>query len=118
MNNQVAENFTEMTNKMIGTLTTLQNINTEAVKNLTSKQFSSMEGLISNSTKKLEELASVKSPEEVISAQTKMVGEVGETMLNQIKENIEILNDSRSKMEALVSQEVNEFVEKAKKLTP
>jgi phasin family protein len=118
MNNQIAENITEMTNKMIGTLTTLQNINTEAVKSLTNKQFSNVEGLISNSTKKLEELATVKSPEEVISAQSKIVSEVGETMLSQIKENIEILNDSRSKMEALVSQEVNEFVEKAKKFTP
>jgi phasin family protein len=118
MNNQIAENITEMTNKMIGTLTTLQNINTEAVKSLSSKQFSNVEGLISTSTKQLEELATVKSPQEVISAQTKIVGEVGETMLSQIKENIEILNDSRAKMEALVSQEVNELVEKAKKLTP
>jgi phasin family protein len=118
MNNQVAQNITEMTNKMIGTLTTLQNINTEAVKSLTSKQFSNMEGLISNGTKKLEELASVKSPEEVISAQSKIVGEVGETMMSQIKENIEILNDSRAKMEALVTQEVNEFVEKSKQFTP
>ncbi len=118
MNNQIAENITEMTNKMIGTLTTLQNINTEAVKSLTSKQFSNVEGLISNSTKKLEELASIKSPEDVISAQSKIMGEVGETMMNQIKENIEILNDSRTKMETLVTQEVNEFVEKAKKFTP
>ncbi|MBF0380997.1 MAG: phasin family protein [Magnetococcales bacterium] len=118
MNNQVAENITEMTNKMIGTLTTLQNINTEAVKSLTEKQFSIVEGLISSSTKQLEELSTVKSPEEVISAQSKIVGEVGETMLSQIKENIEILNESRAKMEALVSKEVNEFIEKAKNVAP
>ena len=116
MSNQIADQINELTNKIVGTATNLQEINNEVIKNLVSKQISGVEGLVSLSTKQLEELKSVKTSEEAITAQTRIITEVGKTMQAQVQDNIDILNNSRSKLEALINQEVNEFIQKAKSL--
>ncbi|MBF0455403.1 MAG: phasin family protein [Magnetococcales bacterium] len=114
MTNNFAEQFNGISNQILSTVSNLQKINNDAVQSLVNQQLSGVEGLISNSSRQLQELAQIKNPTDAAAAQLKIVNEIGESIVAQAKENMAILDQSRTQLEALLKTETDALMAKAK----
>jgi hypothetical protein len=117
MDNKIAEQMTGISSQILNTIDTLQQINNKAVQSLVSKQLTGIEDLISSSSRQMQDFAQVKTPEEAVAVQLKIVNEMSEAIETHAKGNIELFNESREQMEDLVKTEVKSLVEKAKSVS-
>ena len=113
----LSEQISENSNQILNVVSSLHKINNHVVQSIVSHQLEGIEGLISTSTRQLQELSQVKTAEEAIAAQFQIVNEMGALIADQTKETIAVVSEGHDQVETLVTTEMQSMLEKAKTIT-
>lgn len=114
MDNNIASQITDMGQKVMDTVTALQKISERTMQDLAKQQLAAAEGLVATGSKQVKDLANIKTAQDAISAQAEITSEMGKMMVDNAKQTMEVLNRSQADLKALVEENVNEVMAKAK----
>ncbi|MBF0162963.1 MAG: phasin family protein [Magnetococcales bacterium] len=112
-NQQIIEKMAEMSKFVIDSITEMKNINENIISQLAKQQIAAVEGFNVATTRQLGELSAVKSPIELLDAQTAITTEVAKDVKDHAMRVISILTESQNEMRVFVEKNVQQFVDKA-----
>ena len=114
MDKKIAEQVADITRRMVVSVTNLQKVNERTMKELAKQQVGAAEAFVSAGSKQLKGLSKLKTVQDVVSAQADVAAEVGQMMVDNAKQTIELLSRSQDELKKLIEQDVNDIVEQAK----
>ncbi|MBF0212633.1 MAG: phasin family protein [Magnetococcales bacterium] len=113
-NNKVAERMTDLTKKMMDSISDLQRINDRTVQELTKQQLEAAEGFITAGAKQLKDLSSAKTIQEAVSTQADIATNLGKMMVDNAKRTMDVLTQGQNELKVLIEKNITKLVEEAK----
>ncbi|MBF0185854.1 MAG: phasin family protein [Magnetococcales bacterium] len=114
MDGNLAKQIMDANSKILNTLTGLQKINEKIMKELASQQLSNAETLVKAGSGQLNTLTSLKTVEDVAHAQANLVSEMGQLIVDNARQTLDLLTRSQAEVSEFLEQNVSELVEKTK----
>ncbi|MBF0427558.1 MAG: phasin family protein [Magnetococcales bacterium] len=111
---KITKKMTEMTRLMIDSITELQKINDNTVRELAKQQLDAIEEFNATGARQLDELASAKSAKELLTTQTEIAAEVAKDMKANAMRAMEVLSQGQKELKTFLDKNVQQFIEKTK----
>lgn len=109
MDNNFADQMNKMGESMLNALTTLQKINDKTVQSLTQQQFDAAESYMSVGARQMKALSQANDPQDAFSTQVELTTELGKLMQDHTKRAVDILQQGKSELDALIEKNITEF---------
>ncbi|MBF0611128.1 MAG: phasin family protein [Magnetococcales bacterium] len=110
---KIAEKVTEATRTVLENMMKLEEINDRTVHVLAQKQFAAAGDYMSSAVKRLRTLNEAKDMKDAMASQADLASELSEKMLNHAKTSLEVLNNSKSELNAVIGDSLSRFFEMA-----
>lgn len=114
MDNKIAAQMTDLTKKMLASMTSLQKINDRTVQDLAKQQLDAAEKFISTGTEQLKGIGNVKTVQEAVATQAEMASEIGKLILTNAQKSMEVLTRGQSELKNLMEENLKDLMNKAK----
>lgn len=111
---KITKRMTEMTRLMIDSITELQKINDNTVRELAKQQLEAIEEFNTSGSRQLDELSAAKSPKELLATQTEIASEVAKDMKANALRAMEVLVQGQKELKTFLDKNVQQFIEKTK----
>ena len=115
MENKIAGQMAEMSQRMVDTMTSLQKINERTMKELAQQQLQAAEGFVDTGAKRLKDLSGVKTVQEAMSTQAEITTEVGKMMVNNARATMDVLARSQEELKSLMENNISEMMKNVPK---
>lgn len=109
MDKKIAEQLTELSQKMMDTVTTLQKINDRTVQDLAKQQLEAAEHFIKSGAEQMKHMGSIKTVQDAVTNQAELASEVGKMILSNAQKSMEVLTRGQSELKNLIDQNVKDF---------
>ncbi|HIJ84893.1 MAG: Phasin 2 protein [Magnetococcales bacterium] len=114
MDKKIADQLTELSQKMMDTVTTLQKINDRTVQDLAKQQLEAAESFIKSGSDQMKSMGNIKTVQDAVTNQAELASEVGKMILSNAQKSMEVLTRGQSELKNLIDQNIKELMEKAK----
>ncbi len=114
MENKIAGQMAEMSQRMVETMTTLQKINERTVKELAQQQLQAAEGFVNTGAKQLKDMSSIKTVQEAMSTQAEIASDVGQMLVGNARATMDVLTRSQDELKDLMENNITELMKQAK----
>ncbi|WP_130470130.1 phasin family protein [Candidatus Magnetaquicoccus inordinatus] len=114
MDGNLAKQIMEANSKMLNTLTGLQKINERIMKELAERQLNNAETLVKAGSGQINSLAGLKTVEDVAQAQAGMVAEMGQLIVDNARQTLDLLSRSQAEVNEFIEKNVHEMVDQVK----
>lgn len=114
MDKKITDQLTELSHKMMETVTTLQKINDRTVQDLAKQQLEAAENFIKSGSEQIKNMGSIKTVQDAVTNQAEMASEVGKMILSNAQKSMEVLTRGQSELKNLIDQNIKDLMEKAK----
>ncbi len=99
---------------MIDSITELQKINDNTVRELAKQQLDAIEEFNTAGVRQLDELTAAKTPKELLATQTEIANEVAKDMKANTQRAIAVLAQGQKELKDFLEKNVQQFIEKTK----
>lgn len=113
-NAEIIEKMAGISNLMIESLTEMKKIGENTMLELAKQHVNTIDGFSKVSTRQAAELATVKSPQELLNAQTEMATAMANDMKNHAVRVMAILSESQDQLRTFVEKNIQKFADSAK----
>ena len=111
MDTKMTEQMTEMTKNVLDSMLKLQAINDRTVQSLAKQQLEVAENYMTNGVKQLKIMSEAKDAQSAMSSQAELASELGNMMMNQAKQAMEVMNQSRTELNSLIEGNMAKFMD-------
>ncbi|MBF0628270.1 MAG: phasin family protein [Magnetococcales bacterium] len=111
---KITKKMTDMTRLMLDSITELQKINDNTVRELAKHQLDAIEEFNTSGARQLDHLAGAKSPKDLLAAQTEIASEMAKDMRANTMRAMEILTQGQKELKSFLEKNVQQFIEKTK----
>ncbi|MEY3219726.1 MAG: family phasin [Pseudomonadota bacterium] len=113
--NEILQQWTEMNKGFMESLKQLGDINTAMMSKLTERQMAAASAYVEGMSKQMENLGDVKNPQDVVALQAKLAKEFGEKMMENARQTMDVLTQTRTDLAAWVEKGMEVAAQAAKK---
>ncbi|MEO5334527.1 MAG: phasin family protein [Magnetococcus sp. YQC-5] len=117
MDGKITEQVVELNRKMLNSIAGLQKINERTMKDLAEQQVNAAESFVSVSSKQINGMGNLTSVQDVVTAQSGIVTELGKMMVDNAKQTMDLLSRSQDELKGLIEQNLSDMVAQAKSIT-
>jgi hypothetical protein len=114
MDGNFAKQIVDANSKMLNTLAGLQKINERIMKELAEQQFNNAETLVKTGSGQINGLANLKTVEDVAQAQANMVSQMGQLIVSNARQTLDLLTRSQAEVSTFIEKNVSEMVDQVK----
>lgn len=114
MDKKITDQMSEMTQKMMDSITTLQKISDRTMQDLAKQQLEVAESFIKSGSEQMKSIGNVKTVQEAVSSQAEMASEIGKMILSNAQKSMAVLTRGQSELKNLIDQNVKDLMDKAK----
>lgn len=113
--NEMIQQWTEMNKGFMDALKQLGEINTSMMSKLTERQMAAANAYVEGMSKQMENIGEVKNAQDVVALQAKLAKEFGEKMMENARQTMDVLTQTRSDLAAWVEKGMEVATQAAKK---
>ncbi|MBF0340748.1 MAG: phasin family protein [Magnetococcales bacterium] len=111
---KITKKMTDMTRLMLDSITELQKINDNTVRELAKHQLDAIEEFNTSGARQLDQLAAAKSPKDLLATQTEIASEMAKDMRTNTMRAMEILTQGQKELKSFLEKNVQQIIEKTK----
>jgi len=112
--NEILQQWAEMNKNFMESLKQLGEINTSMMGKLTERQMAAANAYVEGVSKQMETIGDVKNPQDVVALQAKLAKEFGEKMMENARQTMDVLTQTRSDLAAWVEKGMEAAAQAAK----
>jgi phasin family protein len=113
--NEILQQLTDMNKQFMESFKQLGEINAAMMSKLTERQMAAANAYVEGMSKQMETIGEVKNPQDVVALQAKLAKEFGEKMMENARQTMDVLTQTRSDLAAWVEKGMEVATQAAKK---
>jgi phasin family protein len=113
--NEIIQQWAEMNKGLVESLKQLGEINSTMMNKLTERQMAAANAYVEGMSKQMENISEVKNAQDAVALQAKLTKEFGEKMMENVRQTMDVLTQTRSDLAAWVEKGMEVVTQAAKK---
>lgn len=113
--NEIIQQWTDMNKGLMDSLKQLGEINAAMMSKLTERQMAAANAYVEGMSKQMENIGDVKNAQDVVALQAKLAKEFGEKMMENARQTMDVLTQTRTDLAAWVEKGMEVVTQASKK---